>query len=95
MIDFSMALRILIITLFLISAVVSLYAVKRRPQSYQLWGIAAWCIHVMLFTGVAALCSIGILTIDHNWLNMWSNTVRLHGGFVCLTTAIYYAARPR
>ena len=95
MIDISLVLRILIILLFSASAIISLYAIRKRKRSYHLWGIAIWCGHVVVFTTVALLRAVGLLTIDPNYLNMWSMAVRLHGGIVCFTTAVYYAARPR
>jgi hypothetical protein len=93
--DIGAILRILVMLLFSGSAIVSLYAVHKRRHSYHLWGIAIWCCHVVVFTFVTQLRSFGILTISPNYLNMWSMVVRLHGGLVCLTTAIYYADKPR
>lgn len=91
--DVALVLRLLIIVLFLASAAVSLYAYKKRSGTYHLVGIAGWCIHVVIFTTLAALSVSGILTIDHLWLNLWSNTVRLHGGLVALSLAVFYATR--
>jgi hypothetical protein len=81
-------------TLFSISAAVSFYAAQ-KARSYQLWGIGFWCIHVVCFTVIATLYAAGILTIDYLWLNIWSNAVRLHGGIVCLTIAVYHMFLPR
>ena len=92
--EMAVILRLLIMVLFLASAGVSIYA-ARKVNRYHLWGIAAWCIHVVVFTGSATLSASHVLTISHEWLNMWSNTVRLHGGIVALSIALFYAARPR
>ena len=89
-----MALRLLVITLFLCSAAISFLA-YRKSGVYHFIGIAFWCMHVVVFTVIAMLVAIGFLTIDYLWLNMWSNTVRLHGGIMALSSAIFYVARPK
>ena len=91
----ALLLRILIVILFSASAAVSLYAYKKRSGTYHLVGIAGWCIHVILFTGVATLYALHALTIDTLWLNLWSNAVRFHGGLVALSLAVYYATKPK
>ena len=90
MIDLGMALRIIVMLLFLTSAGISLYAARKRTYAPHLWGVAAWCIHVVGFTLIATLRAVGTLTISPTYLNIWSNAVRLHGGIVVLSTALYY-----
>ena len=91
----ALILRLLIILLFSVSTAVLLYAYKKRSGTYHLIGIAVWCVHVVVFTVIAMLCVAGVLTINHLWLNMWSNTVRLHGGIVVLSLAVFYITRPK
>lgn len=91
----ALILRFLIIALFSLSTATLLYAYIKRGQTYHLVGIAVWCIHVVVFTVFATLSVTEVLTIDHLWLNIWSNTVRMHGGLVALSLAVYYATRPK
>lgn len=93
--EVALVLRITIIVLFSVSTVILLYAYKKRTGTYHLIGIAGWCIHVIVFTVFATLYASGILTIDHLWLNIWSNAVRIHGGLVALSLAVFYATRPK
>ena len=92
--DLSMVLRLLVIILFLCSAAISLFAYFKRGHPPHLLGIALWCIHVVGFTVIAMLVALDVLTINRIWLNIWSNTVRLHGGIVVFTTGIFYIFRP-
>jgi len=92
--DVYMALRIMIIVLFASSTAISLYAYFKRRQTYHLLGIALWCLHVIVFTAFVMLSVSGILTIEHLWLNLWSNAVRFHGGLVALSLAVFYATKP-
>ena len=93
--EVALILRLLIIVLFSASTAITVYAYKKRSGKYHLMGVAGWCIHVIVFTAFATLSALGILTIDHLWLNIWSNTVRLHGGIVALSLAMFYATRPK
>ena len=93
--EVALILRLLILILFSISTAILFYAYKKRSGTYHLIGIAGWCIHVIAFTVFATLYVSGILTIDHLWLNIWSNAVRLHGGLVALSLAVFYATRPK
>lgn len=86
----ALVFRLLIITLFSTRAVILLYAYKKRQRTYHLIGIACWCIHVVAFTIFVMLYMSHILTVSTIYLNMWSSTVRLHGGIVCLATAVYF-----
>lgn len=85
----ALILRLLIIALFSSSATILLYAYKKRKRTHHLVGIAGWCIHVVVFTVFVMLYMSHTLTVSTIYLNMWSSTVRLHGGIVCLATAIY------
>jgi len=91
----ALILRVTIIVLFSISTAILFYAYKKRSGTYHLIGIAGWCIHVIVFTVFATLYVAGILTIDTLWLNIWSSAVRIHGGLVALSLAVFYATRPK
>ena len=93
MAEVSLLLRIVIIILFAASASLSLYTARVYDRAYHLKSIAFWCIHVMVFTVVAALSVKKWLLIDPLWLNLWSNTVRLHGGIVAFSLAWHYASK--
>jgi hypothetical protein len=88
--DVEMMMRGLIILCFGTSAVILAYAHLKQPYTPHLIGIIIWCLHIIVFTFVAALCCVGIFYIDPHYLNLWSNTVRLHGGICLLSTALYY-----
>ena len=93
--EVALILRVIIIVLFSASTAVSLYAYKKRSCTYHLVGVAVWCIHVIGFTAVATLVAYKVLTITPEWLNIWSNAVRFHGGLVALSLAVYYATKPK
>jgi hypothetical protein len=89
-----MLTRLLTILFFSFSAGILFYAAKNRARTYHLVGIAIWCIHVVLFTTVVLLYSAGIVTIIRvEGLNLWSATVRLHGGIMCFVTALHYVSK--
>jgi hypothetical protein len=88
-----MVLRGLVIMLFLLSTAVLIYAYRHRPFTSHLFGIIVWCMHVVAFTFIAILRSLGIVSLSPEHMNLWSNTVRLHGGIVLFTVAIYYLSR--
>ena len=88
-----MGLRLLVIGLFSISAIILGFAYLRRPFTYHLLGIIVWCLHVILFTFCATMRAVGACPVDPHLINMWSNVVRIHGGIVMFTTALYYVDR--
>lgn len=85
--------RMVIIILFAVSAVVSVYAAQVRRYAYHLYGIAGWCVHIIAFTIVATLHVAGWIDINPLYLNLWSSTVRLHGGIVTFSVALHYASK--
>ena len=89
--DTFMIVRAMTLALFGFSALVSMIAVLRG--SLPAVPLLMWCAHTFVFTLVTILRAIGILHIGTDALNLWSATVRLHGGFTILSLAIYYYAR--
>lgn len=87
-----MFLRLTVALVFGASAVLSFYAYREQRRPHLL-GIAIWCSHVVLFTMVAALKVVGIFYIESELLNIWSNTVRLHGGIMVFSISLYYLSR--
>jgi hypothetical protein len=86
--------KLLTILFFSASAGILLYAAKKRIRTYHLIGIAVWCIHVVLFTTAVLLYSAELLSIlKPAGLNLWSSTVRLHGGIMCFFTALHYVSK--
>jgi hypothetical protein len=86
--------RLLIILFYAVSTAVLFYAIRRRNGTYHLVGIIAWCIHVLVFTGVTLLYAMDITTIlGPKGLNLWSMTVRLHGGLLVFSLGLHYASK--
>jgi len=48
-----------------------------------------WSVHVLLFTTISALRAGGVISIPVEVLNVWSNAVRLHGGFTMFLLVIH------
>lgn len=88
-----MMLRLTIALFFGASAIILLYAYRKQRHVPHLLGIAIWCVHVLIFTMVAAFRAIGFCGIDAYLLNLWSSVVRLHGGIMVFSTAVYYLSR--
>lgn len=91
-----MLLRLTVALFFGASAIILLYAYFKQRHVPHLFGISVWCWHVVLFTMVTAFRAAGFLTppwMDYHFLNVWSNIVRLHGGIMVFSTAIYYISK--
>jgi hypothetical protein len=88
-----MLLRLTVALFFGASALLLLYAYFKQRHVPHLFGISVWCWHVVLFTMMTTFRAAGFLSIDAHFLNVWSNIVRLHGGIMVFSTAIYYLSK--